>query len=265
MNPSKKPVKSALSQFYKVTRKALHKSGWDLQRLSIYSNSNLQVLKILDYLNIDTVLDIGADTGDFFAKELLFFGYKGRIISFEPLSDAYRELNKAASRDSRWFVHKRSAIGDFDGEVEINIAGNSQSSSILSMTSLHSFAEERSAYIGKEKVAIAKLDTVAPSYISDATRLFVKIDTQGFEWQVLDGARETLQKAKGVMCEVSLVPLYESQHLWTDILNRLESEGFTLWSLQPGFVDPRNGQTLQLDAILIRQDNEKSESAFVWS
>lgn len=252
-----------VNNIYKIINKILYKFGWTLQRLSVYTNSNLQVLKVLDYLDIDVVFDIGADTGQFFSEELRFFGYKEKIISFEPLSEAYTKLSKSALGDVRWIIHERTAIGDFDGEVEINVSSNSKSSSILPMTSLHSSAEKTSAYIGKEKVPIVKLDTVAPYYISDSSNLFIKIDTQGFEWLVLDGAKETLQKAKGVMCELSLVPLYDGQYLWTDILNRLKIEGFTLWSLLPGFIDPRNGQTLQLDAILIKNTEQNNKANFI--
>ena len=96
------------------------------------------------------------------------------------------------------------------------------------------------------------LDTVAPEYLSVASNPFLKIDTQGFEWQVLDGASETLAHVKGVLCELSLVPLYEGQKLWMDLIQRLEREGFTLWSIQKGFTDPRDGRTLQVNAIFFR-------------
>lgn len=50
-----------------------------------------------------------------------------------------------------------------------------------------------SAYIASERMPIAKLDSVAKQYMTPESKLFIKIDTQGFEWQVLDGASETLQ------------------------------------------------------------------------
>ena len=111
------------------------------------------------------------------------------------------------------------------------------------------------AYIGSEKVAITQLDSVVSDYITPSSRTFIKIDTQGFEWQVLDGASETLKNAQGVLCEMSLVPLYEGQKLWMEMLKRLESEGFTLWAIQRGFTDPRDGRSLQMDAIFYRLDS----------
>ncbi len=80
----------------------------------------------------------------------------------------------------------------------------------------------------------------------------LKIDTQGYEWQVLDGAVATLPRITAVLIEMSLVPLYEGQHLWLEIIARLEAMGFKTWSLQPGFVDPSTGRTLQVDGMFCR-------------
>jgi FkbM family methyltransferase len=231
--------------------RALKNIGLEVHRINVSSNPYFQLCKALNEFNINVVFDIGANTGQF-ATELRSFGYKGKIISFEPLFDAYQALAKVAAYDSKWIVHHRSAIGDFDGEIEINIAGNSASSSILPMLDYHISAAEGTAYIGTEKVPISKLDSVTSKYLSPSDNLFIKIDTQGFEWQVLNGADDSLKKAKGVLCELSLVPLYEGQYLWLDVLSRLEIEGFTLWSLNQGFIDSRNGRTLQIDATLFR-------------
>ena len=235
----------------KFVKKLVRSTGFDLHRLSVSSNPNFQLLKGLQRFGVDLVFDIGANTGQF-ASELRSIGFCGAIVSFEPLPDAYQTLATNAAGDSLWQVPSRSAVGDLDGEIDINIAGNSVSSSILPMLEAHSLAAEGSAYVGSVKTPIVKLDTVSSQYISHAIRYFIKIDTQGFEWQVLDGARETLKNAQGVLCELSLVPLYDGQQPWTAMLDRLKSEGFTLWSIQPGFSDPRDGRTLQVDAIFFR-------------
>ena len=81
---------------------------------------------------------------------------------------------------------------------------------------------------------------------------FGRRHAQGFEWQVLTGAEQTLPSIHGVLCELSLVVLYEGQHLWREMIDRLEAAGFTLWGLQPGFMD-RRGRNLQSDAIFFRE------------
>ena len=211
----------------------------------------MKLVASLQKFGIDLVLDVGANTGQF-TSELRQCGYTGRIVSFEPLSQAHGELLQASAGDHNWDVYPRCALGDHEGVVEINIAGNSQSSSILPMLESHRSAAPESAYQGKERVAIKTLDAAAGQYLKDARATFLKIDTQGFEWQVLDGARDTLPQVKGILVELSLVPLYEGQHLWREVIARLEAEGFTLWAFKPVFSDQATGRTLQVDGIFYR-------------
>ncbi len=235
----------------KLIKNLVHKAGFELHHLNPVSNPAFQLLKGLDHFGVDLVFDIGANTGQF-ASELRSVGYKGRLISFEPLPEACQALMTAAVRDPLWQVHPQSALGDMDGEIMINIAGNSVSSSILPMLEAHSTAAKGSAFIGKVKVPIVQLDSVAGEYLNGSEKYFIKIDTQGFEWEVLNGARKTLANAQGVLCELSLIPLYEGQRLWVELMKRLETEGFTLWAIQKGFTDPYDGRTLQVDAIFFR-------------
>lgn len=211
----------------------------------------MKLVSSLRKFEIDLVLDVGANTGQF-ASEIRQCGFAGRIVSFEPLSQAHGELQQSCAGDPLWDAYPRCALGDHDGEVEINIAGNSESSSILPMLESHRSAAPQSAYQGKETVPIKTLDAVAGQYLKDARAAFLKIDTQGFEWHVLDGARETLPHIKGILVELSLVPLYEGQHLWREVIDRLEAQGFTLWSFKPAFSDLSQGRILQVDGIFYR-------------
>ena len=235
-------------------KNSIRKLGIDICRLSPSVNPAFRLLKGLEHFGIDLVLDVGANKGQF-ATELFSVGYQGRMVSFEPLVDAHQALVKAAASLSRWDIHPRSAIGDIDGEIEFNIAGNSVSSSALPMLDAHATAAAGSFYIGKIKVPSARLDAVAETYLSSSNKYLIKIDTQGFEWSVLDGGPQTLAAAAGVHCELSLVPLYEGQRLWMEMIDRLKSAGFMLWSIQNGFTDQRSGRTLQIDATFFRIDN----------
>jgi FkbM family methyltransferase len=236
-----------------AVKKFINAAGFDLRRITPNSSSACQLLRGLERFDIDVVFDVGANTGQF-ASELRTVGYSGTIVSFEPLSDAFESLTKHARSDVRWQIHPRCAIGDFDGEIDINISGNSVSSSVLPMMEAHSGAAEQSAYVGAERVPIFRFDSAAAAYLSESSRYLIKIDAQGFEWQVLDGTGEMLRGAQGVLCELSLVPLYEGQRLWQEIIQRLEREGFTLWSIQNGFTDSRDGRTLQIDGIFFREN-----------
>jgi len=235
----------------KTVKKLAHKLGFDIRRMSAFSNTSRQLFLALTRFNIDLVFDIGANKGQF-AEDLRSAGYNGRILSFEPLSTAHSELCDRASKDCNWDVFPRCALGNIDGQSHINISGNSLSSSILPILNTHTLADPSSSYLSHESVAIRRLDSIALAHILDSENLFLKIDTQGFEWQVLDGGPITLGKAIGLQVEVSLAPLYGGQRLWKDIVARLESDGFTLFALQNGFTDPNDGRTLQLDAIFFR-------------
>ena len=235
----------------KIAQRCINKFGFDLRRLNQGSNQYIQIMNSLNAIDVDLVLDVGANVGQF-AEGLRKFGYRGEIVSFEPLVSAYNDLMKASSRDVMWHVHPRCAVGDYDGSVVINIAGNSVSSSILSMTELHESAAKGSAYVGTERVPICRLDSMDLSCFDNSKKPFLKIDTQGFEWQVLDGASNIMPHIQGVLCELSLVPLYDGQRLWLDIIHRLETEGFTLWSLHRGFTDPSDGRTLQVDGCFLK-------------
>jgi FkbM family methyltransferase len=241
-------MKALIKQFFRIL-------GLEVSRS--FNSAPAQLAKTLKLVDINVIFDIGANDGQF-AREIRHHGYRGNIISFEPLTSARKSLLSSASRDPGWKVHEQSAIGDQDGEIEIHIAGNSVSSSVLPMLESHSSAAVGSAYVGSERVPIFRLDSVANRYVDKNSNLFIKIDTQGYEWQVLDGASETLKRAQGILCELSLVPLYHEQHLWRDIVDRLNQKGFMLWALQKGFTNPKTGQSLQMDAIFVRKTELKN-------
>jgi len=235
-----------------IIKKILYKLGWDLYRFTPSSSPQMQIITALKNEKINIIFDIGANVGQF-AKDLRTAGYGDQIVSFEPLSTARASLLDIAKIDKKWQVHDQAAIGDQDGEIMINVSENSVSSSVLPMKDLHLSAAPTSAFISSEKVPVYKLDSISEKYLNKDSRLFIKIDTQGFEWEVLNGAKNTISRASGIICELSLVPLYDNQRLWREIIDRLDSEGFMLWALQKGFTDQKTGQSLQMDGIFLRK------------
>ena len=235
----------------KIVKNLFHSFGLDIHRYSPEINNFGRFLSALKTFNINTVIDVGANEGQF-GESLRNAGYDGEIISFEPLTSAYTKLLEISEKDKNWHVHSRSAIGEDIGEIKLNISNNSVSSSVLPMLESHSLAAPESIYVGQDSCALLTLDSVIHSYVVDESEILLKIDTQGYEWEVLNGASTIMPKVQGVLIEMSLVPLYEGQKLWGDIISRLETEGFILWSLQPAFTDPKNGRTLQVDGLFFR-------------
>jgi|SRR5579859_2808505 len=234
-------------------RNLLRKAGIEAYRYSVHTSTGAQLNRLLDRCHVDLVFDVGANSGHY-ATELRAHGYSGRIVSFEPQASAHARLAIAASAMSGWMVAPRMALGDTEGEIAIHVARNSLSSSILDMLPEHERAAPGSAYVGSETVALRRLDSIAGEYLQDARHVLLKIDTQGYEDRVLAGARGMLGNVAAIQTELSLVPLYAGQLLFDEMQARIETMGYRLFALFPGYVHEQTGQTLQVDGFFLRHD-----------
>lgn len=199
---------------------------------------------------IDVVLDVGANAGQF-ARGIRAMGYRGRIVSFEPLSAAFRKLSANRNTIGNWRA-VQMALGDEDCTRSIHVAGNSQSSSFLDMLPRHVTAAPKSAYVGSEEVAVRRLDGVVDEHCGAHERCFLKIDVQGFEEAVLRGAARTLERCDGLYLELSFVPLYDGAPTFTQVIERLAARGYALTGLRYPFNDPASGELLQVDGTFFR-------------
>lgn len=240
-----------LSRFEHLIRRSVNSIGLDLHRYNPRNSHMGRLATMLACNKVNLVFDVGANTGQF-AQSLRRAGYTEHMISFEPLSSAYSNLLQVSRKDSLWKIAPRTAIGEEDGEVDIHVSANSVSSSALPMLDNHAKAELNSVYIGVERVRLARLDRLTREYLWPEAVSFLKIDTQGYEDRVINGATELLPNVKGVQLELSLVPLYEGQQLYDVLIKRLVSLGFSIWAIWPGFCDPRTGRMLQVDVTFFR-------------
>lgn len=227
--------------------------GFDISRRTVSSNAELRLFKILFDNNISLVYDIGANEGQF-AQILIDNSYRGRIVSFEPLTSAHELLKTNAMKFDNWIVESRCALGDFVGESIINISASTASSSLLIMAKSHVDAAPNTVMVSNETVSVLTMDSFFSKYECNNNRLFLKIDTQGFEYQVLKGGMNTLNYVKVLQLELSIVELYEGQKLMRDVLDYVENIGFKLWGLEPAFVDRNTAQMLQVDAIFVKHE-----------
>lgn len=200
------------------------------------------------------VLDVGANAG-LYAGEIRGVGYHGRIVSFEPLSTAYAALAAAASADPAWEA-VRLALGAAPGQAVLNVAGNSWSSSLRPMTAAHLGAAPESRYTGAETVPVETLDRVWDRFVRPGERVWLKLDTQGHEAAVLDGAAASLARVATVQLEMSPVRLYEGETLFPELYARMEAAGFACVHLEPGLVDPATERLLSLDGYFHRAEEE---------
>jgi FkbM family methyltransferase len=230
-----------------LVQRVLRRFGWEIHRFA-----QTEMAQLSDQLcrrGIDMVIDVGANEGQF-ASALLSTGYTGSIVSFEPLAEAYEKLSQLSKNHADWHVPTRCAVGSSVGSVEINVSENLVSSSILPMLGGHVAAAPGSKYVGKELVPMITLDAFNSQ--RSLNHPFIKIDTQGYELEVLHGASELLAEASGIQVEVSIAALYDGQPDFLRLLEFIRDAGFELWAINPGFREPGSGKLLQFDAVFFR-------------
>lgn len=238
----------------KLLQSLLAGMGYDLYRRDARFHPELAAARFAERTKTDTILDVGANVGQY-GQALRQWGYRGKILSFEPLSTAHRKLQAAAEGDAAWQVAPRCAIGAARSSAEINVSANSVSSSLLDMLETHEKAAPGSAYAGKEQVDVLPLDELIPNLCPGDSRLYLKIDTQGYEKAVLDGATETLKRCSAVQMELSLTPLYDGGFLFAEGIERMTRAGFETYAVFQGFTDRETGQTFQVDAVFVPRRN----------
>ena len=220
-----------------------------IRRRPMRDPTELLLLKARE-LAVQTVLDVGANTGQF-ATDLRATGWTGRIVSFEPLSTAHRALSERAAADPLWIVPPAMALGATAGKSEINVSANSVSSSLLAIDAQVVAVEPNTQYTSVETIDVGTLDgIVSPAW---AGPFALKLDTQGFELEVLRGAEKTLPHVQVIATEMSLVSLYTGGARFADVYRFLEDRGFSAIAITEGFVDTVRNEMLQVDVVFIRK------------
>ncbi|MFA7359803.1 MAG: FkbM family methyltransferase [Candidatus Kapaibacterium sp.] len=236
--------------FYKLLTKSLSKHGYTFEKINIRKDYILRRIKLLNYYNIDLVLDIGANVGQY-AEGLFKNKYRGDVISFEPLKNEFNILESKAKFSNNWKA-LNYAFGNTEGKGVINIAGNTDSSSLLDMLPIHEIIRPSSKYIGKEDIYINKIDSVFNKLTLGYNNVFVKIDAQGYEFNILEGGVKSLKNIVGLQLEMSFDPLYKDEKLLCEIIGYLSQYNFKLMSIEPGTVDYNTGRMYQIDGIYFK-------------
>ncbi len=107
--------------------------------------------------------------------------------------------------------------------------------------------------VGRETVPLRRLDGLAEEWLATDDAAFLKIDTQGFEAQVLSGARRTLERLRGVQLEMALVPCYEGERDFRLVLDDLAAAGFAPFLFIPGYFERKLARQLQIDGVFMRE------------
>jgi FkbM family methyltransferase len=240
----------------KKVKRMLRAVGVEVTRYQPETSNAALLKKCLDFFNIDLVIDVGANIGQY-GVVLREAGYKNQIISFEPMQDAFNQLKVTADRYNKqynnWTVH-HYGVGRANQEQIINVSKNSASSSILNVTHLSTDAEPLTVTDRQEKIKIVSLDSFFQNKLGEFKGIYLKVDVQGYEMHVLEGAKDLLRHIHVVQLEMSFVALYENGPLYKEIVSWMEAAGFEIYSILPDFRDMRSGRMLQADGIFINKN-----------
>lgn len=234
----------------RILRRLLNRAGVDVVRHQPVPHHLARRAHLLRRFAPDVVLDVGANAG-LYGREVRRIGYRGRLVSFEPLAAAYAALAAEAARDAAWDT-VNVALGAAPGEAALNVSANSWSSSLRPMLDAHLAAAPDSAYVGRETVRVETLDAVFGRYARPGERAWLKVDTQGHERDVLAGAADSLPCIDTIELEMSPVGLYEGEALFTEMFDWLVARGYACVHLQPGLYDPADERLLSLDGYFHR-------------
>ena len=207
---------------------------------------------LLPRLRINCVLDVGAFEGEY-GRFLREAGYTGWIVSMEPVSSAYERLERAAEGDERWRT-LRMALGHGDEIRRIRVCQNRGLSSFL-QPSEYAIRElkDMTETVTEEEVTVRSLDSVIGECLQaiPEPRIFVKTDTQGWDLEVMRGARDTLPRILGLHSELSVQPLYDGIPEYSETIRYLGEQGFGVTGMFTGLRDD-SLRVIEFDCVMTR-------------
>jgi len=234
-----------------MVKQMLRSQGLVVKKLPI-DNLEEMLRQLLTTLNVNCVLDVGAHFGEF-GESLREIGYTGRIVSFEPVRGSYERLCAAAKGDGAWTTYN-VALGRSSASLEINVPDFSSFASFLGATKYcnDEFGTESTGGI-KETVKVVTLDSMFGQALAGlrTPHVYLKMDTQGYDLEVLGGASSSLPSILGLQSEVSLKPIYEGMPTWTDAIEVYKSLGYEVSGLYPVNRD-KNMSVVEFDCLMHR-------------
>lgn len=228
-----------------------------LRPLRVYplpGSHSAYLLRLLEHKKINCVLDVGAHYGEF-GSLLRKIGFTGQILSFEPTPASFQVVRSRAATDKRWQVINH-ALGAHDGTVKIHTYNSDFFNSLLPPSGNSDCFQDRLQERGTETIEVRRLDSIFSELIDiDAEpRIFLKMDTQGYDVQVFDGSRASLPYIHGLQSELSGVNLYAGQHTMEYALSEYGNEGFHPIGFFPLHREFDRLTVIEWDCILMRKN-----------
>jgi len=236
----------------KTIKSILQKSGYSIIPFDEYEHKLEKVrYKWLVNQNISTILDIGASLGQYAKKARKRFP-EARIFSFEALPDSFKALNETFKGDKN-FQSFNVALSNFEGKTVFRKSSNTGSSSLLEMDDLHKTNYTDSKNIVEIEVKCNTLDNVLKGQKLQKN-ILMKLDVQGAEKMVLEGAKETLKNVQVIFSEVNFNTLYKGNVLFNDLVQFLYEQGFKVEGIENVSQSLIDGTFLQADVFFKRME-----------
>lgn len=234
-----------------IIKAGFNQAGIDITRLN---NSPRSTLLGLQSRPIRTVIDVGANTGQF-AKYVSGFFPEAGLYCFEPLPEPFAALNEWANTQRGRVRPFNLAIGDMEGETEMFLhEKHDSSSSLLATTSLteqcYPFTKEQKRISIKQ----TKLDVALGDFMTDLIpEILIKLDVQGYENRVIAGGGKTFARAAACILEVNVDSLYEGQAGFHELLTMLNDLGYRyVGNLEQSYGD--DGHCIFLEAVFLNKN-----------
>ncbi len=214
----------------------------------------LHLRRFFSYFGVDCVFDVGANRGQYARMLRENVGFTGHIISFEPIPELAEALKVQAQADDRWHV-EQLALDHEAGPTTFHIMHEPQFSSLRRPS-----ADQPGIFSDDNRVArsvTVERSTVAAELARFQPRLgfqrpFLKMDTQGNDSAVVQGAGDALAQFVGIQTELAIRRLYEHAAGFAEALADLDARGFEL----SAFVPNNSGHfpiLVEMDCVLFRR------------
>jgi len=209
-----------------------------------------QIINSIRENGINLVIDVGANVGQF-GTDLRNTGYKGKLISFEPASEPFLQLLKRSQKDALWSVFNLG-VGNRIEEIDLHLASNSGLSSSILKPGLHSNFFPGIRFDRTEKIQITTLSNFIKDQKLQECRILLKVDAQGYEGLILEGALEIFDSVISTYLELSLVELYCGEVGALAILNTLSNLGHDISDIRRG-IESKSRKLLQIDVLTTKR------------
>jgi FkbM family methyltransferase len=236
-----------------MIKKLANLFGYELLRIKKSHSINSHLKNLFDLYQIDLIIDVGANKGQF-GQLIRKLGYKGDILSFEPVLSSFELLKDRAKNDPRWKVFQLG-LGDKKDQREINTFKSSDFSSLLAPNAKGKELFDKIREGSKELIEINTLDNILLDLkISKTRKTFLKMDTQGYDMHVFSGAKNSIDSIAALLSEISITQIYDGMTNYHNALMEFERNGYVVSALFPVSHDENDLSVIELDCVMIKKN-----------